>query len=145
MRGGRAGRNLGDGGRVGRVCMRVANWQMTAYQNLSLRFLYAKSSRIITGLFSVRGLPYFTRFYATVMYAVWKGTTTEYGDSDGRRHKVPVAGTNLHTAKRPLSGQYFAKSGDYGSHQHLSAVSKITGIRRMPILVSAGCAVDGQA
>ncbi len=45
-----------------------------------------------------------------------EGYDYEY-DSDGRRHKVPVAQSyhNLRYSKRPLSGQYFAKPGDYGS------------------------------
>ncbi len=63
-----------------------------------------------------------------------EGYDYEY-DSDGRRHKVPVAqGYNPPLQqKRPLSGQYFAKIWGITGHCIFPAVNKITGIRRIPM------------
>lgn len=116
-----AGRNLGDWGAVS-VDVTHARSQLaddSTHQGQSLRFLYAKSLNNYGTNFQLLGYRYSTRgFYTWMMWhtAVWKGTTTNTIATDAAiKCRWRRATTISATAKRPLSGQYFAKSGDYGS------------------------------
>ncbi len=112
-----AGRNLGDWGAVS-VDVTHARSQLaddSTHQGQSLRFLYAKSLNNYGTNFQLLGYRYSTRgFYTWMMWhiAVWKGTTTNTIATDAAiKCRWRRATTISATAKRPLSGQYFAKSG----------------------------------
>lgn len=147
-----AGRNLGDWGAVS-VDVTHARSQLaddSTHQGQSLRFLYAKSLNNYGTNFQLLGYRYSTRgFYTTddVAYRSMEGYDYEY-DSDGRRHKVPVAQSyhNLRYSKKAAFRSIFRKIWGITGHCIFPAVNKITGIRRIPIPgINWDTPVDGKA
>lgn len=142
-----AGRNLGDWGAVS-VDVTHARSQLaddSTHQGQSLRFLYAKSLNNYGTNFQLLGYRYSTRGFYTlddVAYRSMEGYDYEY-DSDGRRHKVPVAQSyhNLRYSKKAAFRSIFRKTWglrvtvsfrqstkllEYGGYQYLVS----TGIRQ---------------
>ncbi|EIK3616724.1 fimbrial biogenesis usher protein [Salmonella enterica] len=117
-----AGRNLGDWGAVS-VDVTHARSQLaddSTHQGQSLRFLYAKSLNNYGTNFQLLGYRYSTRGFYTlddVAYRSMEGYDYEY-DSDGRRHKVPVA-QSYHNLRYSKKGRFQVNIsqnlGDYGS------------------------------
>lgn len=147
-----AGRNLGDWGAVS-VDVTHARSQLaddSTHQGQSLRFLYAKSLNNYGTNFQLLGYRYSTRGFYTlddVAYRSMEGYDYEY-DSDGRRHKVPVAQSyhNLRYSKKAAFRSIFRKIWGITGHCIFPAVNKITGIRRIPIPgINWDTPVDGKA
>ncbi|EEL7912627.1 fimbria/pilus outer membrane usher protein, partial [Salmonella enterica subsp. enterica serovar Infantis] len=92
----------------------------STHQGQSLRFLYAKSLNNYGTNFQLLGYRYSTRGFYTlddVAYRSMEGYDYEY-DSDGRRHKVPVA-QSYHNLRYSKKGRFQVNIsqnlGDYGS------------------------------